>query len=208
MTRLWYHTVYIPLPEKIHNKLFELYKELSGKFENEYLSEKSFVAHISLGFLSLTDEQTDVFLQAVRKCFGEIGKFDLTLADFSISPDGRFLFLNLDKSCEGVLYDLRDRFVKEVCAKFKMSIPQKYLNAWSSLTDEEKKLLITTGSRYEWQPHVSIVKLKPEEFPEALKICEKYKCDGEEFTAVVFIVSKECDNLDDQYPVIEQIYLK
>jgi len=45
------HTLYIALPKKVHKELFKVYKSLSNKYTNEYLDEKYWVTHISIGKL-------------------------------------------------------------------------------------------------------------------------------------------------------------
>jgi hypothetical protein len=200
-----FHTLLIPLSEEYHEELFALYKNISKKFTNQYLDEKSYKAHITIGVLPLRDKDTQKFVDACTKAVLGTKKFKVTFDHFELSEEKKYIFLNLDRSSEEKILDLRKKFEKETEEKFKIEIPQKYLEIWDSFTNAEKERLKDCGSPHQFEPHISIVKLNPEDSGKALE--EAKGCDilGKSFEIKKFQISGQSEDPDNQYPVLKEI---
>lgn len=205
MLAIKFHTLLIPLPEKYHKELFSLYKNISKKFVNQYLDAKSFKAHITIGVLPLRDDETKKFVAACTKAVAETKKFVVTFDHFKLGKDKKYIFLNLDKSSEKKILSLRKRFEKETKGKFKIEIPEKYLEKWDNYTKTEKDRLRNSGSPHKFEPHISIVKLNPQESEKAFE--ETRKCDilKKSFEVSRFYISGQSEDPNNQYPVLKEI---
>jgi len=202
-----FHTIYIPLPKQINDELFTLYKDLSQKYTNEYLNEKSWKAHITIGVLSLTDNDTGTFVEIGTKIVDTIEKFPVSFSTFELSADKRYIFLEPDTSSKEKIMTLRKRFEKETKDKFTIEIPEKYREKWYTYTDEEKERLKQTGSPYVFEPHVSIVKLDPTESEKALSEIKDNKILKEFFIVDEFHISGQSEDPMNEYPILKKILL-
>jgi len=202
-----FHTIYIPLPKHINDELFTLYKDLSQKYTNEYLNEKSWKAHITIGVLPLTDKDTGKFVQIGTKILDTIEKFPVSFSTFELSTDKRYIFLEPDTPSKEKVMELRKRFEKETKDKFTIEIPGKYKEKWDTYTNEEKEQLKQTGSPYLFEPHVSIVKLDPAESEKALMEIKDNKILKESFIVDEFHISGQSVDPMNQFPILKKILL-
>jgi hypothetical protein len=198
-----FHTLLIPLPEDLHKQLFSIYKHLSEKYANQYLDEKSWKAHITIGVLPLKDEETQKFVDICTSVLEGISKFTITFADFKLSDDQKYILLDLDQDSYKKIMEIRKKFEQETFGKFTVEIPDKYLEKWGSYSEEEKAKLRNTGSPYIYEPHISIVKFEPEIAKMAIEEIDKQVFLNKSFVVEEFHISGQSEDPDNQYPILK-----
>ncbi|MBU1110240.1 2'-5' RNA ligase family protein [Patescibacteria group bacterium] len=197
------HTLYIALPEALEDALFRLYEDLSGKYTNEYLDSKSFKAHITIGALLLTDEYTEMFIKLCADVVSKISSFEVKFEIFSKSEDGKYIFLDLDRTSGRIVMEIRRSFIDKTRRLFEINIPDKYLEKLDEFSPSEQKRLKQTGSPYIFKPHISIVKLDPRETNKAMQEIQNHAILGTSFRVREFHVSSQSVDPDNQFPVIK-----
>jgi 2'-5' RNA ligase len=200
------HTLYIPLPQELHNKLLQLYKRLSAIYPNEYLDEKNFKAHVTVGTILIRDSLSTKFVETCEKMLIRCKPFEIKFTDFTTSSNQKYIFLDLTESSRKIMFGLREAFLTKTGKIHKVKIPQKYLDNWGTYSSHEKQLLKVTGSPYEYEPHVSIVKLDPASVEKALEVARSTThVGGKSFKVTEFVVSGQSESPDEQFPVLKII---
>lgn len=199
------HTLYTPLPKVIHDRLFKIFKELSGKYANQYLDEKSYRAHLTVGSMVLEDEYTQRFIEMCESLLKGEKSFGVELTRFTRSLEGEYIFCDINEVAKRRLLNLRERFFEMGKGIHKIEILQKYLLNWHMYTERERFLLKTTGTPYEFEPHVSVVKLNPIDTAKAIEGLGGKGILGKKFKVKEFMLSSQSEDPKDQYPIVKVI---
>ncbi len=199
-----FHSLIIPFPKDLHIELFSLYKNISQKFANKYLNEKSYLAHITIGVLWLKDIDTDQFVEACSKTLADVKRFDVIFSKLVLSSDQRYIFLNFDKETNKILFGLRERFMNNIKG-FKIDTPDKYQERFETFNERQKELLRTTGSPHEYEPHLSIAKLESIEAKNAIEELDKNTFSGRIFTVTKFYITGQSEDLENEYPILKTV---
>lgn len=195
-----YHTLYIPLPANQDNKLFLLFKHLNKLYPNTFLNEYSWMAHITLISLELFDYDSRLFVEICQNFLLDIKSFEIHFDGLGLSQSGKFVVLNLSPETSKYLYHIKSQIDDKLSILIKDNVPQKYTRNWDSLSDKQKSLVITTGSKYEYIPHISIIKLHQEDAKKALSAAKKFNIGHiDDFTVQEFRISKETGNYDNPF---------
>jgi len=202
-----YHTLYLPFPSDIHQQLYNLYRDLGQKYGNQYLDEKSWLAKITIGVLPLPDKETQRFVDLCHTVLSGVRPFLVELSKFTISPEGKYIFLSFSPATDKIVWGLRHNFEKAMVG-FDVQIPDKYLEKWDVYASRQHDLLKQFGSPYEFEPHLSLVKFEVAQTKQAIKELNVSQFAGVSFTASEFCVSSQSEDPNNQYPVLERIMLR
>ena len=201
-----YRTLYLPFPSDIHQQLFNLYRDLGQKYGNQYLDEKSWLAKITIGVLPLQDIETQRFVNLCQTVLFDVHPFTVELSKFTISPEGKYIFLSFSPTTDKIVWDLRHKFEKKMVG-FDVQTPDKYLEKWDTYTSRQQDLLKQFGSPYEFESHLSLVKFEIDQTKQAIKEINVSQFAGISFTVSEFCVSSQSEDPQNQYPILERITL-
>jgi hypothetical protein len=181
------HSFNIELSEEVITKL----KIEQGKISEKFKERRSYdsTPHLSVCNKFITKEDTDLFVEALKNEFGKDDVFYLEFADFKQSETGDYIFLHLSPESEKKMIGLHNRALK---------------------VTEKIGTEIQAGKfrHFEYNPHISIIKLFSENVPEALNMI-KSDMSGMKMLVSSFYITRQDDDEKgfSNFPTIEKIKL-
>ena len=182
------HSFNVILSSEISQKLGNEQDKLVEKIREQRNYDSS--PHLSIATKFMPESQTEAFKAALLKEFRNDISWNLEFAGFSISTGKNYLFLNLSNDSRQKLFELHERAftaTENIGNKGQGGLPPKYT----------------------YDPHISLIKLLPEDSDAALKLV------GDDFAAIKMrILSYEITRQEDtengfsNFPVLERINLK
>lgn len=201
------HTVYIPVPDKISNRIHNIYSYLSDKYENKYPLKNNWKAHINIFTQRVKEKDSQAYLSTLSQFGNIMPKIEITLDNFSLSNDHRYLFINLSQETITSILELRATIEQKAKEFRDTAIPQYYKEKWNTLSKSQRQSIKETGGLHKYSPHISITKLNEQEATTALKDIEQMDLNGLKWTAQYLEVSRQTDNPDNIFPVVSKINL-
>ncbi len=182
------HSFNVVLDKEFSKKLFDIQKRLGDKIKERRNYDSS--PHLAIATKFMDELVTENFVKALIDEFSKDEKWELKFSSFSPSETGNYIFLNLDKKSKEIIFSLHERalaITKGIGLKSQGGLPPKYI----------------------YDPHISIIKLQPEEVFLAMKII------SEDFSGITTKVEsyeitrqKDNENRFSDFPIIREIMLK
>lgn len=173
--------IYIPVPEHISEKIYQMNEIINGKFDNNSYSsfyKGKWQSHIMLYLSPMSvDKQSDI-VREIKLICKDLKRFKITLGDFE-EATGNYLFIGVKDDPEGSIKCLHENIVKALLPFRCTLIKEKYLQKWDSYTIEEQDRIKNTGTPYNYVPHTSVASLdNEEEVKTAIKMLEDKSLKG------------------------------
>ncbi len=183
------HSLNVILSPHIAELLRNIQKEILTAVSERRPYDNS--PHLSLVNKFMGKSQTAAFVNTLTKEFRDDSSWELTFADFSPSPTNEYIFLNVDKDSQKRLRDMHARA---------FAVTRGIGTAGQNGIDIPK---------YPYVPHVSIIKLQPEETEKSLRLI------AHELSGITMPVKnleittqKDMENGFSIFPIIATIELK
>jgi 2'-5' RNA ligase len=168
------HSIYIPVPNSLKTHIIKLHKKLDSKYENIYPNSQNFNPHIDILTIRVKEEKSEAYVLAVKQFHEKFIKPNLdfikiSLNKFTTDSKKQYLFLNFDKNTAKQLKKIRQRY-KEISEKYRdKSIPPYLKRHWDEFTKTQRERIRKTGSTHKYRPHITIIKLPPNQLKTFLK---------------------------------------
>ena len=182
------HSLNIQMSKEIANKLGGEQKKLSKEFSEKRFYDSS--PHLAIATKFMGEEKTDEFIEALKNEFRNDTAWELEFSDFRISDTIDYIFLHLNTDSEQKLINLHNRVLKAT---------------------KNIGLEVQTGNKFRhfsYIPHISIIKLSPEEADKALNVIRK---DFSEIKMRIdcFEITRQTDDEKgfSNFPIIDKINL-
>lgn len=185
------HSFNISLSQEFSQKLRKEQEKLAQRFTELRLYDAS--PHLSMGTKFMGESETEAYVQALAEEFKKDAAWELEFADFQPSDAqiGKYIFLMLSVESRERLIDLHERTF--------------HVTKGIGSEGMEGK----AKPKYPYDPHVSVIKVQPEEMTEALKLIK------EDFSGIRMPVTryeltrqKEDEKGFSTFPVMLEINLK
>jgi hypothetical protein len=181
------HSLNIRLGDEILNKLKVEQNKLLEKFNERRMYDS--LPHLSVATKFMSREETSKFTEVLKNEFKDDKVWELEFADFKPSDTQDYIFLHLNPESEKKITELHERAFKAT---------------------REIGLEIQTGNKFrhfDYNPHISIIKLAPEEVAEAIGIINNFS--GVKMPVSSFYVTRQTDNKNgfSDFPTIDEIKL-
>jgi hypothetical protein len=183
------HSLNIQLSQEIKGKLRSEQDKLSGKFKEQRFYDSS--PHLAIATKFMSEKETDKFVEALKNEFKNDKVWKLEFSDFELAKTMDYIFLRLNANSEQKLLDLHKRAFEAT---------------------KNIGLEIQTGNKFRpiiiYSPHISMIKLLPEESPKALEII-KNDFSGIKMLVSCFEITRQTDDEKgfSNFPVISEINL-
>ena len=184
------HSINIRLNEVIFNKLKDKQNILLEKFSERRMYDS--LPHLSIATKFMEADNTQEFIEALKNEFNNDNIFELEFGDLSPSDTQDYIFLHLSPESEKKVIELHERAFKAT---------------------KDIGLEIQTGNKfrrlnYNYNPHISIIKLTPEEVAEAIGLI-KNDFSGVKMPVSSFYITRQTDNENgfSDFPTINEIKL-
>jgi 2'-5' RNA ligase len=186
--------------ELAHSFNAKLSKEISDKLKNEQekLRDLGFIEkrfydsspHLAIATKFMSEKETEKFIGVLKNEFKNDESFELEFSDFKLSRTRDYIFLHLNFESEQKILDLHSRAFQAT---------------------KNIGLEIQTGKtfrHFEYNPHISIIKLPQEEIGNALEII-KEDFSGIKMLVNCFEITRQTDDEKgfSNFPVINKIDL-
>ena len=183
------HSLNIKLSEEVIGKLKSEQEKLLEKFSERRFYDSS--PHFAIATKFMREEETDKFVETLKNELQNDTVWELEFADFRISETQDYIFLHLSPESEKRVIDFHNRTFKAT---------------------KNIGLEIQTGNKFrhfDYNPHISIIKLSQENTEKALNLIEK-DFKGVKMPVSCFEITRQTDDEKGfvNFPVIEKIYLK
>ena len=194
------YNVLIYLPEDLERNVKETIAKISSDF-----SEK-LIPHIGVFTVALNDNSDNDFVTKSKIICNEISSFDIHFEKISLIND-KYIFWEPDQKSKKKILDIHQLFFNEYQEIAAKNMLEYFDERKTELSKEEIELIKKTGSKYKFDPHLTLMKSteKALEFFQILnpRFSTEYKIKVEDL-----ILTKE-DNRDNiqTFPVIEKIKL-
>lgn len=205
------HSIYMTLPADLSARLGDISKRLSEKYENLYLGECYIDFHITVLSFNVAMENSTKFLEEARNTLEVAKPVAVKLGDLGISSEGHdYIFLNPDAESKERIVALRDRLWAKLSGLRDAGLTEEQKEEWDGLSDEERQRITDTGSKHSFSPHISIIKMTPEEAAEAMESLDAGEFQGREFPADEIAVARGASGheMHDPFRVLAKIKLK
>ncbi len=184
------HSINIMLNEVILGKLKNKQNKLLEKFSERRMYNS--LPHLSIATKFMGANDTRNFVEILKNEFKEDKIFELEFTDFRPSDTQDYIFLHLSPESERKIIELHERAFK---------------------VTKDIGLEIQTGNKfrrlnYNYNPHISIIKLNPEEVAKAIGMI-KNDFSGVRMFVSSFYITRQTDNKDgfSDFPTIDEIKL-
>ena len=184
------HSINIMLNEVILGKLKNKQNKLLEKFSERRMYNS--LPHLSIATKFMEANDTRNFVEILKNEFKEDKIFELEFTDFRPSDTQDYIFLHLSPESERKIIELHERAFK---------------------VTKDIGLEIQTGNKfrrlnYNYNPHISIIKLNPEEVAKAIGMI-KNDFSGVRMFVSSFYITRQTDNKDgfSDFPTIDEIKL-
>jgi len=184
------HSINIMLNEVILGKLKNKQNKLLEKFSERRMYNS--LPHLSIATKFMGANDTRNFVEILKNEFKEDKIFELEFTDFRPSDTQDYIFLHLSPESERKIIELHERAFK---------------------VTQDIGLEIQTGNKfrrlnYNYNPHISIIKLNPEEVAKAIGMI-KNDFSGVRMFVSSFYITRQTDNKDgfSDFPTIDEIKL-
>ncbi len=184
------HSLNLALTPDVIEKL----KEEQNKLKNLGFIEQRFYdssPHIAIATKFMGVEDSGKFIKSLKEELGNEKKWELEFSDFGASETQDYIFLHLSKESEQKLVDLHNRaFQKTKRIGLEVQTARRFRN-------------------FVYAPHISIIKLLPEEANKALATIKKDFL-GITMSVIFLEITRQEDTEDgfSNFPVVATIELK
>lgn len=137
------------LSGELSKEIADLQKELSSRFDEKRFYDSS--PHLAIATKFMTEEESEKFIETIKKEFEQEKAFEIEFDDFTLSSDRRYIFLNLNKPSREKIFKLYNRAMKvakKIGAEGMQGNPPKY----------------------PYFPHISIIKLDEKDACKAIRM--------------------------------------
>ena len=182
------HSVNIALQDEITQRIISIQKELSIKHKELRFYDSS--PHISILTKFMSPKLTEKFATAIKDEFSNDKKWELKFSIFTKAEPSSYVFLNFSEETKNRIYELHNRAIK---------------------TTKDIVSLGQAGGlpKYQYNPHISIIKLDTNEVDEAFEFIH-HKLDGISMPVDTYVITRE--SLDNKgygtFPIYSSIHLK
>ncbi len=195
------HSIFIQIPSNIISELRSIYEFLSEQYENKYPLPNDWNPHIDIFTIRVKPEESNEYISKFNQLNLSHFQFNITLEDFTLSSDHRYIFLELSKEAKQQIFKLRN-FINNNIGQYKdLTIPSYFKNNWDRYTEEQKQRIKTEDGPYEYNPHISIIKLNPKDTRSALRDIKKMFKPAE-FTVKEIKMNKQTFNQDKMFDTV------
>lgn len=182
------HSINIRLSEEILEKLKAEQIRLLEKFSERRMYDS--LPHLSVATKFMGKEEATQFVEALKREFENEKVFELEFADFRQSGTQDYIFLHLSPESEKKITELHERAFRAT---------------------KGIGLEIQTGNKFrhfDYNPHISIIKLTPEEAAEAIGMI-KNDLSGIKMPVTSLYITQQTDNENgfSDFPTIDEIKL-
>jgi len=183
------HSFNIRLSKEITDRLKSEQDKLSEKFSERRFYDSS--PHLAIATKFMNDGETDKFIEALKKEFQNETTWELEFSDFGLAETMDYIFLHLSVDSEQKLINLHERAFQAT----------KNIGLEIQTSSKFRPIII-------YSPHISMIKLLPEESSDALEII-KNDFSGIKMSVSCFEITKQTDNEKgfSKFPVMCEISL-
>jgi hypothetical protein len=180
------HSLNIRLSDEMLHKLREKQNKLLERFEERRMYDSS--PHLSIATKFMSANDTVQFIKALKNEFKNDGIWELEFVDLRPSSTQDYIFLHLNPESEREIINLHERAFRAT---------------------KEIGLEIQTDKKFrhfDYSPHISIIKLTPEEVAEAIGMI-KNDFSGVKMPVSSFYITRQTDNENgfSGFPTIDEI---
>jgi hypothetical protein len=194
--------IYLSVPKKISEKIFEINKLISRRFpENSYSAfyKGKWQSHIMLYLSPMDMADKENIIREIRSIAEGTKTFRVVFDDFE-KASGNYLFVGIKDEPKGSIKGLHNKIVRALLPFRDGVIKEKYLQKWESFSSEERERIKSTGVPYEYVPHTSVATLGSEkEVLEAINEIKNLSPKGVEFEVKrIEIMTSNVDDYEDK----------
>lgn len=146
------HSFNIILDSVISDVIKDVQKTICSEVDEQRCYDNS--PHLAVATKFITADKTDDFIEALVSEFCNQKPFDIAFTKFEASSTGNYIFLNLDQPSREKIFELSRRA----------------FNATVGIGNEGQG---GNPPKYPFDPHVSVIKLNPNDMKKALTLVNK-----------------------------------
>lgn len=173
----------------------EILEELNAEQNKlaDFFTEKRFYdssPHLSLVNRFVTESDFPRYIEALQNEFKNDAKWELEFSDFRLAATGDYIFLHLSPESTKKMFEIHERALK-------------------ATTDIGTEIPPGKFRHFSYDPHISIIKLEPENATKALSAIQKDML-GVKMPVTKYVLTKQTDDEKgfSNFPVVCEIGLK
>lgn len=194
------HNIQVFLPTLLEDKINNLYSELNSRFNIEI---DSFKPHICIFSAALENEDTDLFINTATKLLKDLKPFQLTFSGLR-QIENKYIFLELDDPSNNYLESINQLFVQKFEDRL-INMRNFYELHGINLSSEEKTNIKNYGSRYVFNPHLTIAKVTSLNANRVYEFVDSQLEDWEYFITKTVYITKQDDSNPSTFPTIAEV---
>ncbi len=183
------HSFNIHLDTEVIGRLKSEQEKLTKQFKERRFYDSS--PHLAIATKFMDKETAQDFVRVLVDEFKDDVQWTLEFSDFSLSDTKDYIFLHLSKKSRRLLFKLHERVFR---VTKDIGLEEQSNNKFR---------------HFEYDPHISILKVEPTEAEKALSLIEK-DFSGVKTQALQYEITQQTDNKEgfSTFPVIYEINLK
>lgn len=199
--------VYFKPSNEISTHIESLNLLITKQFDNNYRShvDGRWESHLMVFLGRFYAKDINKVLEVVEKTIKKIKSFEISTSDLRV--DGKFIFLDIDKNSQLKLVKIHDLLIEKLNHLREHTIPVKYRELWSSLTDRQKYLVKTSGLPYEYIPHFTIVRLQEKNVTNVMAKLQTKRLNPLIFHADEIKIAIDDDSINSDWKTLKSIKL-